>query len=177
MVEEYIYLIRGHRVILSHDIAGLYQVSTKALVQAVKRNKDRFPHDFMFQLTWDEVKNLASNELKKLGFSDSRSQIVTLKQGKNIKHLPYAFTEQGIAMLSGVLKSKRAVRANIAIMRTFVKLRRVLSESRELVTKLAELEKKVEKNDHEIIRIFEAIRELMSSPAKPKRQIGFHATP
>ena len=133
----------------------------------------------MFQLSWGEVKNLASGELLKLGFSapNSRSQIVTLKHGKNVKYLPYAFTEEGVAMLSGVLKSKQAVRANIAIMRAFVKLRQMLSDNRELAAKLAELEKKIEKHDHEIIRIFEAIRELMSPPARTKREIGFHTQP
>jgi len=179
MIDERIYLIRGHRVILSHDIADLYQVQTKALVQAVKRNKDRFPADFMFQLSWQEAENLASGELRKLGLSapNSRSQIVTLKHGKNIKYLPYAFTEEGVAMLSGVLKSKQAVRANIAIMRAFVKLRQMLSDNREMAAKLAELEKKIEKHDHEIIRIFATIRELMSPSVTVKRQIGFHVKP
>ena len=165
MIEERIYFIRGHRVILGHDIAGLYQVQTKALVQAVKRDRDRFPSDFMFQLSWGEVESLVPN---------SRSQIVTLKHGKNVKYLPYAFTEEGVAMLSGVLKSKQAVRANIAIMRAFVKLRQMLSDNRELAMKLAELEKKIEKHDHEIIKIFEAIRGLMSPAAISKREIGFH---
>lgn len=130
----------------------------------------------MFQLSWGEVESLASGELRKLGFptQNSRSQFVTLKHGKNIKYLPYAFTEEGVAMLSGVLKSRQAVRANIAIMRAFVKLRQALSDNRELAAKLAELEKKIEKHDHEIIRIFEAIRELMSPPVRTKREVGFH---
>ena len=164
MIEEHIYLIRGHRIILSHDIAGMYQVSVKTLIQAVKRNKNRFPRDFMFRLTWDEARSLVS-----------RSQIVTLKHGTNIKYLPYAFTEEGVAMLSGVLRSGRAVRVNIAIMRAFVRLRQILSDNRELATKLAELEKKIENHDTDIHNIFEAIRELMTPPEKPKRQIGFHA--
>ena len=131
----------------------------------------------MFQLTWEETSRLSRDALDHvLGVDRSRSQFVILKRGGNIKFLPYAFTEQGVAMLSGVLKSKQAVRANIAIMRAFVKLRQTLSDNRELAVKLAELEKKIEKHDHEIIRIFEAIRELMSPPAKTKRQIGFHTT-
>jgi hypothetical protein len=161
-IETKIYVIRGHNVMLSNDLAKLYTVSAKALLQAVKRNFDRFPKDFMFQLTWEEVKSL-------------RSQIVTLKQGKHLKYLPYAFTEQGVAMLSSVLRSKRAIQVNIAIMRTFVKLRAILSTHKELAQQLKELERKTEKHDTEIQTIFEAIRQLMTIPETPKRRIGFHS--
>ncbi|MFH1867706.1 MAG: ORF6N domain-containing protein [Candidatus Omnitrophota bacterium] len=160
-LEQKIYLIRGQKVMLSTDLADLYRVKAKVLMQAVKRNKERFPSDFMFQLKWSEIRV-------------SRSQIVTLKKGYNIKYLPYAFTEQGVAMLSTVLNSKRAIQVNIAIMRAFVKLRRILSTHKELAHKLDQLERKTERHDTEIRAIFEAIRQLMAPPEKPKRRIGFH---
>ncbi len=165
-IEQKIFMIRGHKVMLSTHLAKLYGVKVKALTQAVKRNIERFPDDFTFQLTWEEVEFL-------------RSQIVTLKsrsskRGKHVKYLPYAFTEQGVAMLSSVLRSKRAIQVNIAIMRAFVKLRQILSTHKELVHKLAELEKKIEKHDTEIKSIFDAIRQLMAPPVKPKGRIGFH---
>ena len=172
MIEKYIFLIRGHRVILSTYLAELYGVKPKVLIQAVKRNKERFPLDFMFRLTLEETKNLRSQFVT---LENSRSQIVTLKRGHNIKYLPYAFTEQGISMLSSVLNSKRAIQMNIEIMRTFVKIRRFLSAHGELADKLRELEIKTGKHDKEIQAIFEAIRKLMVIPEKPKRQIGFHA--
>ncbi len=147
---------------LSTDLAILYGVKSKALVQAVKRNIERFPDDFMFQLTYDEAKLL-------------RSQFVTLKtnedgRGKHVKYLPYAFTEQGVAMLSSVLKSKRAVQVNIEIMRSFVRLRQILATHKELAKKLLELEKKY---DMQFKAVFEAIWKLMAVEAKPKRRIGF----
>ena len=149
---------------LSTHLAELYRVEAKVLIQAVKRNIERFPEDFMFQLTWDEI-----------GMA-SRSQIVTLNKakGKNIKYLPYAFTEQGVAMLSSVLNSKRAIQVNIAIMRVFVKLKEILLANKELAHKLAELERKIEKHDTDIGTIFEAIRQLMTPPEPPRRRIGFH---
>jgi len=165
VIENKIYLIRGHKVMLSTQLAKLYGVKVKVLIQAVKRNIERFPDDFMFQLTWEEAQF-------------SRSQFVTLnnmERGANIKYLPYAFTEQGVAMLSSVLHSKRAIQVNIVIMRAFVKLRQILSTHKELVHKLNELERKFEKHDTEIQSIFEAIRQLMAPPpALPKRRIGFH---
>ncbi|MGH7889383.1 MAG: ORF6N domain-containing protein, partial [Thermodesulfobacteriota bacterium] len=125
MLERYIFSIRGHRVMLSAHLAELYGVKTKALLQAAKRNADRFPDDFMFQLTWEEAEGLRS-QFVTLKDGASRSQIVTLKKGQNIKYLPYAFTEQGVAMLSSVLKSRRAIRMNIAIMRAFVRLKQMM---------------------------------------------------
>jgi len=153
-----ILLIRGQKVMLDTDLAELYDVGTKALNQAVKRNRGRFPGDFMFQLTWEEVEN-------------PRSQIVTLKPGENIKYRPYAFTEQGVAMLSSVLRSERAVRVNIEIMRAFVQLRQMLSSHADLARKLATLEKKY---DAQFKVVFDAIRELMTPLEPPKkRRIGF----
>ena len=168
IIERKIYFIRGHKVMLSMDLARLYGVTTKRLNEQVKRNIKRFPDDFMFQLTKEEI------SLFQIGTSNSRSQFATLKQGQNIKYLPYAFTEQGVAMLSSVLNSERAIHVNIAIMRAFVKLRQILSTHKELTHKLEELERKTEKHDVEIQSIFETIRQLMAPPPeKPRRMIGF----
>ena len=148
---------------LASDLAALYGVQTKALVQAVKRNLDRFPPDFAFQVTEQELKVL-------------RSQIVTLDgapkgRGKYAKYAPYAFTEQGVAMLSSVLKSKRAVQVNVEIMRTFVRLRDLVGHNREMTKRLNDLESKY---DRQFKVVFDAIRELMAPPAPaPKRRIGF----
>ena len=158
-VEQSIYLIRGHKVMLDRGLAGLYGVETRALNQAVKRNAERFPPDFMFELTREEVMRI--------------SQIVISSEGSDIKYSKrvLAFTEQGVAMLSGVLKSPRAVDVNIAIMRTFVKLRRMLESSEELSRKLAELEAKYNK---QFRVVFEAIHELMIPPEPKNKPIGFH---
>ncbi|CAN5443041.1 ORF6N domain-containing protein [soil metagenome] len=174
-----IYLLGGQKVMLDFDLATLYGVATKALNQAVKRNASRFPADFMFRLSVEEVERLGSQfvTLKMENpprATPSRSQTVTLKQGKNIKYRPYAFTEQGVAMLSSVLRSERAVQVNIAIMRAFVKLRAVLETNRELAKKFSELEKRVGEHDSEIAAIIDAIRQLMAPPTKPAREIGFH---
>ena len=162
MIEKKIYLIRGHKVMLDSDLAELYGVATKVLLQAVKRNLNRFPEDFMFLLKYQDVAAL-------------RSQIVTLKKGRgeHRKYLPYVFTEQGVAMLSSVLNSERAVQVNIAIMRAFVKLREMLSTNKELALKLAQLERKMEKHDEEIKLIFDAIRQLMKPPETKTKKIGF----
>lgn len=162
VIEKKIYLIRGHKVMLDSDLAELYGVATKVLLQAVKRNLHRFPEDFMFMLEYQDVAAL-------------RSQIVTLKKGRgeHRKYSPYVFTEQGVAMLSSVLNSERAVQVNIAIMRAFVKLREMLSNNKELAHKLAQLERKIEKHDDEIKLIFDAIRQLMTPPEPKKRKIGF----
>jgi ORF6N domain len=165
-VEHSIHIIRGQKVILDRTLAKLYGVSTKILNQAVKRNPERFPQDFMFQLTMEEARELDSRIL--------RSQIVTLKkpQGKNIKYRPYAFTEHGILMLSSVLRSDRAIQANIQIMRTFVRLREMLTSNADLTRRLDELERTY---DGRFKVVFEAIRQLMK-PTLPKRKpIGFRA--
>lgn len=160
-IEQKIFTIRRQKVMFDRDLAELYGVATKVLIQAVKRNISRFPEDFMFQLTKEE-------------FIDLRSQIVTSSWGGR-RYLPYVFTEQGVAMLSTVLNSERAIHVNIAIMCTFVKLRQIFYTNKELAHKLNELERKIEKHDGEIKVIFEAIRQLITPPEKPKRRIGFRA--
>ena len=160
-IAQSIHLIRGQKVMLSQDLAELYGVAVKALNQAVKRHVTRFPADFVFQLTSNEFDNL-------------KSQFVTSSWGGLRRALPYAFTEEGVAMLSSVLNSERAVKVNIAIMRAFVKLREALETNRELARKFAELEKRVGKHDDEISAIIDAIRQLMVPPEKPRREIGFH---
>ena len=165
-VEKLIHLARGEKVLLDADLAKLYGVETRALNQAVRRNLSRFPPDFMFQLAREEADILFR----------SRSQSVILnKRGKNIKYLPCAFTEQGVAMLSSVLRSERAVQVNVAIMRAFVSLRQMLAANDTLSRKLAELERRLEGHDKGIKSLFDAIRELMRPPARPRREIGFHA--
>jgi hypothetical protein len=154
-------VFRGLKVLLDFEIAQLYGVATKTLNQAVKRNAIRFPADFMFSLSLAEARSL-------------RSQFVTLKRGEHLKYRPYAFTEQGVAMLSSVLRSDRAVKVNIAIMRAFVQLRKTLGTNRELARKFAELEGRVGKHDNEIAAIIDAIRQLMAPPEKSAREIGFH---
>ena len=159
-IEQVILLVRGQKVILDRDLAVLYGVATGTLNRAVKRNPDRFPEDFMFQLTSEEA-------------AVSRCQLGILKRGQNVKYLPYAFTEQGVAMLSSVLRSPQAVRVNIAIMRAFVRLRQTLALHRDLAQKLADLERRIESHDDSIHNLFDAIRQLMSPPAMPRRPIGF----
>jgi ORF6N domain len=171
-----IYLRRGQRVMLDFDRAGLYGVATKVLNRAMKRNTMRFSDDFMFQLSRNEVERISQIVTASSGAQRSRSQLVTLKRGHNIKYRPYGFIEQGVAMLSSVLKSKRAVKVNIAIMRAFVRLRGVLETNRELARKFAELEKRVGKHDERIDAVLEAIRQLMAPPEKPRREIGFHVS-
>ena len=155
---------------LDEDLAALYAVEVKILNQAVKRNIDRFPEDFMFQLTAEEFANLRYQS----GASTLRSQTVTLKtrRGQHRKYLPYVFTEQGVAMLSSVLRSKRAVQVNIEIMRAFVRLREMLASHAGLARKLAALEKKY---DAQFKVVFDAIRELMTPPEPKRRRIGFRA--
>ena len=159
-IERSILLIRGHKVLVDRDLAELYQVPVKVLNQAVKRNLSRFPEDFMFQLTTEE-----SNFL--------RSQNVTLKlgRGRHRKYRPFAFTEQGVAMLSSVLRSQRAIQVNIEIMRAFVRLRQMMASNAQLARTLAELENKY---DAEFKVVFDAIRQLlMAPPEAKKRKIGF----
>lgn len=152
-------VLRGHKVMLDETLADLYGVSVSALNQAVKRNTSRFPGDFMFRLTPDEAELL-------------RSRSVTSKAGGRggRRYAPYAFTEQGVAMLSSVLRSERAVQVNIEIMRAFVRLRQMLQSNAELSRKLDSLEPKY---DAQFKAVFQAIRELMAPPTKPKKRIGF----
>jgi len=172
-IELCIFLIRGAKVMLSTHLAVLYEVEAKAIVQAVKRNLKRFPEDFMFRLTREEASLLKAQSVifGEQSAPALRSQIVTLKRGQHMKYLPYAFTEQGVAMLSSVLRSDRAIYVNIGIMRAFVRLRRMLATNADLARKLAALEKKY---DAQFKVVFDAIRELMRPPdLKNKRRIGF----
>lgn len=161
-IERKIYLMRGQRVMLDKDLAILYGVKPIRLREQVRRNIRLFPEDFMFQLSEEEVNIMVSQNA-----IPSRQYLGG--------YLPYVFTEQGVAMLSSVLNSERAVQVNIAIMRVFVKIRQLISTHKELAYKLAELERKIEKHDEEIKGIFEAIRQLMKPPEKPRRMIGFRA--
>jgi hypothetical protein len=156
-IEQTILLIRRHRVMLDTDLAKLYGVPTKVLNQAVKRNATRFPADFMFQLTNEETTAL-------------RSQFVTSKGRGGRQYRPYVFTEQGVAMLSSVLHSERAIQVNIAIMRAFVQLREMIGSNKGLSRRLNELEKKY---DSQFRIVFEAIRELMAEPEPKVKRIGF----
>lgn len=153
---------------LDADLARLYGVPTKRLNEQVRRNIKRFPQDFMFQLAKDEYQSLKSQFL----ISSLRSQFATSNRGGR-RYFPYAFTEQGVAMLSSVLKSERAIQVNIAIMRAFVKLREILSTHKELAHQLSALERKIEKHDAEIQSIFEAIRLLMKPSTSHPRKTGF----
>jgi phage regulator Rha-like protein len=153
--------IRDRRVMLDSDLAKLYGVKVKALIQAVKRNMRRFPDDFIYLLTKQEVTNL-------------RSQIVTSSWGGR-RYLPYVFTQEGVAMLSSVLNSERAIQVNILIMRAFSKLKEILLSHKDLAIKLEALEKKYAQHDEKIKYIFEAIRQLLEPPKTPKKRIiGFH---
>lgn len=157
LIEKNILLIRGEKIMLDADLAELYEVETKILVRAVKRNIDRFPSDFMFQLNKEEFENL-------------RFHFGTSSRWGGRRYLPYAFTEQGVAMLSSVLNSERAVRVNIEIMRAFVRLRQMLASNVELARKLDTLEKKY---DAQFKVVFDAIRQLMTPPEKPRKKVGF----
>jgi hypothetical protein len=161
VVKGKIYLLRGHKVLLDSDIADLYGVTTANLNKAVKRNLERFPDDFMMQLSPTEMTNLRfQSGIPSSGHGGRRTP-------------PYAFTEQGIAMLSSVLSSDRAVQVNIAIMRAFVQLRELAVSNRALARKLDELENKYDKHDKQFLEVFDLIRRLIESPEQVKRKIGF----
>ena len=163
-IEGKIYLIRGQKVMIDRDLAELYGVPTKRLNEAVKRNIKRFPEEFMFQLTKEEAQALFI----------SRSHFATLKWGHNIKYRPYAFNEQGVAMLSSVLNSERAIEINILIIKTFVRLRQLISSHKELARKIEELEKKYSKHEIEISAVFKLLKKLMEPPPEtPRKRIGF----
>ena len=163
IVEKRIFIIRGHRVVLSTDLAVLYQIAPKVLIQAVKRNIERFPSDFMFQLSLEEGKALL------------RSQFVTLEENQHLKYAPYAFTEQGVAMLSGVLHSSTAIRVNLEIMRAFVRLRELVASNSELLKKVEALEEKFEGHDKKIHDVFQTIRDLLAPSLEKKRPIGIQS--
>jgi len=160
-IERRILVVRGLQVMLDEDLADLYGVETRVLVQQVKRNAKRFPSDFMFQLTKAEAEAL-------------RSQIVTSNEGRGgRRYAPYVFTEQGVAMLSGVLRSDRAIAVNIEIMRAFVELRRVASSYAAIETRLKEIERELGGHDEQLKQIFTALRQLIAPPPRPKRPVGF----
>ena len=164
VIERRIYLIRRQKVMLDEDLAELYGVTTGNLNLAVRRNPLRFPEDFMFQLSTEERKSLILQSVRAKGRGGRRTP-------------PYAFTEQGVAMLSSVLKSQRAVLVNIVIMRAFVKLREMLATHRDILRKLEELEKKYHRHDAQIIAVFDAIRRLIETSGRPRRRIGFTTRP
>jgi len=159
-IESKIFVIRNQKVMLDFDLAQLYEIETRVLKQAVRRNVDRFPSDFMFHLTRSEYRFI-------------RSQNVILKRGQHSKYLSFAFTEQGVAMLSTVLHSKKAILVNIEIMRAFVKLREIIATHKELADRLKELEMKVDIHDKSIVKIFEVIKQLLQPPENKTRKIGF----
>ena len=161
MVVSKIYVIRGQKVMLDRDLAEMYGVETKVFNQSIKRNLERFPKDFMFQLTKDEAAEI------------SRSQIVTLKQGQNMKYAPYAFTEQGVSMLSGVLNSAIAIQVHIQIIRVFTKMKELLLTHKDILLKLEKMEKDVKENKEDIAMIFKAVKQLLNPPLMPRKRIGF----
>jgi hypothetical protein len=178
-VQDRILVIRGQRVILAADLARLYGVTPKRLNEAVRRNADRFPNDFMFQLTWEEAQILRSQfatlRLDESG-ERSRPQSATVKgvHGRHSKYRPFAFTEHGTIMAATILNSEKAVQASLFVVRAFVKLRELLSTHHQLAEKLAELERKLQDHDGQILAIVEAIKELMEEPEEPKKPpIGF----
>ena len=162
IIEGKIYFIRGQKVMMDSDLAEMYGVETKALKQAVKRNMDKFPDDFMFELTVKEAEDF------------SRSHFVTLKRGQNIKYLPYAFTEHGVLMLSSILRSKQATDVNIRIMRVYSKMKELLMLNKDILLKLEKLERSSDKHDKDIQVIFSYIKKLIEQPVKEKTtRIGF----
>ena len=160
VIEKRIFLMRGQKVMLDVHLAELYGVETKALKRAVRRNKDRFPDDFIFQMTKEEYDSL-------------RYHFGTLKRGEHAKYLPYAFTEHGAIMVASVLNSPKAIEASVYVVRAFVRLRNLLASHKELALKLNELEQRIASHDGDIQAIVKAIRQLMQVPEKPKRRIGF----
>jgi len=162
LITSFIYFIRGEKVIMDFSLAHLYEVDVKVLKRSVRRHLQRFPKDFMFELTWDEYKSI-------------RRQFGTIEKGQHSKYLPFAFTEQGVAMLSGILNSPKAIGVNITIMRAFVHLRRFLESNKELSRKIDELEKSVSGHDEKIQLIFSAIKQLMQEKEIPSERnpVGF----
>jgi hypothetical protein len=170
-----ILVVRTKRVLLDRDLAALYGVEVRAVNQAVKRNPDRFPDDFVFQLKWQEAEFLKSQSV--ILDNDQEPKASSSKRGTNLKFKPYVFTEQGVAMLSSVLRSPQAIAVNIEIMRAFVRMREVLASNTELAAKLNELEQRIDRklqaHDDSIANILDAIRQLMTPPNSTKRPIGF----
>lgn len=179
-IQNRIYEIRGERVMLDFDLATLYEVPTKVLNQAVKRNIARFPKDFMFQLTVEDYESVRFQVETLEASNSSRSQIVTLKTGRgnNRKYMPYAFTEQGVAMLSGILSSDKAIQMNIAIMRAFVEIRRILLKETDLKEQLREIKERIGEHDVQLNQIYDAMENLLDEKAADRKwdereRIGF----
>lgn len=177
-IESRIHLVHGQKVMLDSDLAQLYGVETGNLNKAVQRNRERFPEDFMFQLNRQDIANLRFQfgTSSPRGGEAMRFQIGSASK-RNLRYAPYVFTQEGIAMLSGVLRSERAVAVNIEIMRAFIRLRGLLATQAELVAKLAKLEKKVGRQDKDIQTVFNVLKKLMGPPEvpeKPRREMGFH---
>jgi hypothetical protein len=174
-IEQRILLIRGQRVILASDLARMYCVPVRVLNQAVRRNADRFPGDFVFQLSREETDALSRSQFVTLNDGPvSKPKSARLSRGTNLKYLPYAFTEHGVIMAANLLRSSRAVKVSVFVVRAFVKLREMLSTHRELAVKLNELETKLQKHDHQIVALIDAIRSLMRAPpSRPESRIGF----
>src|SRR5262249_13545932 len=171
-IAQLVFFVRGEKVMFDADLANLYSVSTKVLNQAFRRNKQRFPADFVFQLSSSEYNDLKSQIVtSSADRTNLKSQLVTSSLHGGRRRPPYAFTEQGVAMLSSVLRSARAVEVNIAIMRTFVQLRWFMDTNRDLARKIEELEKKY---DEQFADVFAVIKELVAPEATPGKQIGFH---
>jgi hypothetical protein len=162
-IEKSILVVRGQRVLLAADLAKIYGVETRALNQAVKRNRERFPEDFTFRLTREEVSGIAV----------SRSQSVILKRGENIKYLPYVFTEHGAIMAANVLNSPHAVRMSVYVVRAFIRLRHTVELRKDIMAKLDDLERAVTAHDTNIKTLFAAVRQLMAPPDPKRRKIGF----
>jgi hypothetical protein len=158
-----IHVVRGHKVMLDRDLAGLYGVEVRVLKQAVRRNLERFPEDFMFQLTQPEAEA-------------SRSQIVTLKRGQNFKYLPFAFTEHGILMLANVLRSERAIAVSILIIRVFARMREALIQQQDVLSQLEELRQRADGHDEDIAGILRVLRQLSERPSPPRQRIGYKPT-
>jgi len=163
-IESFIFAIRGQRIIIDRDLAQIYGVKTSRLNEQVKRNKERFPEDFVFQLTREETET----------WIRSRSQIATMKRGQNVKYLPYAFTEHGAIMAANVLNSHLAIQMSVFVVRAFIKIREMVIAHRELSKRIDELEKRLNVHDEQIQPILRAIRQLKAAPDKPPKKIGFH---
>lgn len=178
-IQNRIYEIRGERVMLDRDLASLYEIETRVLNQAVKRNIKRFPKDFMFQLTKEEFEEIRVY-FEAVDTASSRSQIVTLKKtrGQNLKYLPFAFTEQGVAMLSGIINSDKAINMNIAIMRAFVAVRKVLINQSDIKEQLKEIKERIGEHDVQLNQIYDAMENLLDEKAAQRKwedreRIGF----
>ena len=172
-VESAIYLIRGQRVMLDSDLAAIYEVTTKQLNQQLKRNRDRFPTDFAFQLTAEDVARLRSQNVT--SNPNLRSQFASSKGRGGRRYFPWVFTEHGAIMLASVLNSDIAVQASVRVVRAFVRLREMVAGNAQLAAKLEELERRLDSHDEAIVDLFDALKRLLEPEPKPKREIGFHA--